>query len=298
MFQLKDILFEDEGKDPFEAAEKFIEHMNSGRWIIPQKKGIDLYRGTDREVTVGVKEKYDEVRDPMNTDPSLQDVVDTITTVRYPKRPRRSYSRFASARRGAVRSYGTPHYVFPEKDSKLVSYDNDVFTKHFARIDLGRLYENFEKLAVWVGEGDEDYKKNLYTFLRNHFSSELITIIQAYYETKNTHYNVLRVLCRKKSLKEQLEVVRKNRNKVDNSKPEDFGFDDKNGYRDLTSFLTQYVFVLEDIWRYFEKGELGLMEDAYETAVEGDLLHAKVSFVEKYLTFDIQENSWRVDLPT
>lgn len=285
-------ILKEEFKGPKEYVEEFLEYVDSGNWIIPQKDGIDLFRGTDREVKVGVKEKYTDVREPMNTDPSIQDVVDEISKVRYPSRPQRRYSRFASTRLSATKSYGTPHYVFPEQDSKIVSYERDVFVHHFSNIDLENLYLIFRSLGGYVGED----KNDLYDFLRNYFHHDVISVIQAYIHAQNGDLSALRVLCRNRSLKRQMDIMKNAAKHVFDHEKDFFGLESKKAFNYLHSLMRKHYFFIEDFKDYFDSGKKGIVPDSYEVVIEGDLLHARADFVDNYLKFNENTNSWEVDL--
>jgi len=281
--KLKDLLIEQ--SNPKDLAEEFIREAQSGEWIISQKKGIDLWRGTNREVTVGVKEEYTENRNPMNTSADTQRMVDIVARRQMAEWPLRSFSRFASTRLSFVQSYGTPHYVFPHKDSKVVSFKKDAFITYFGRYneEPGHFIEEFRKFF--------DKTEKDWNYIQEKLGEEIANFLSAYYvAVDGGDYNHLKKLASKHEISKHVDVFTEAHNLLAEGEVKMDVF----GSSHLYGAIITGKKLVGNISTYFEEGERGIVKESEEVIIQGDLLHLKKSFADEYLKFE--NNSWQIDI--
>ncbi len=281
--KLKDLLFEQ--SNPKDLAEKFIRHVESGDWIIPQKKGIDLWRGTNREVTVGVKEEYTENREPMNTSADTQRMLDIVAKKQMSGWPLRSVSRFASTRLSFVKSYGTPHYVFPDKNSKIVSFERDAFISYFGR------YNHNPKHFVKEFRKFFDKTEKDWNYIQEKLGEKIASFLSAYFiAVDGGDYNHLKKLATKHEISKHVDVFTEAHNLLAEGDVKMSVF----GSSHLYDAVITAKKLVENISTYFEEGERGIVEESEEVIIQGNLLHLKKSFADEYLKFE--NNSWQIDI--
>jgi len=281
--RLKDLLFEQ--SNPKDLAEKFTQRAESGEWIIPQKKGVDLWRGTEREVLVGVKEEYTENRKPMNTSADTQRMLDIVARKQRSDWPLRSVSRFASTRLGFVQSYGTPHYVFPHKNSKIVSFKRDSFIAYFGRYNENP--EHFvEEFRKFFNKTEKDWN-----YIQEKLGEEIADFLSAYFTAVDGgDYNHFKELAGKHKIDKHFEVFSKAHMLLAEGDVKMSVFGSSHLYN---AILTGKKLV-ENISEYFEEGKKEIIKESEEVIVQGDLLHVKKSFADEYLKFE--NNSWQIDI--
>lgn len=281
--KLKDLLFEQ--SNPKDLAEKFIRHTQSGEWIIPQKKELDLWRGTNREVTVGVKEEYTDNRDPMNTSAATQRMLDVVARKQKSEWPLRSVSRFASTRLSFVQSYGTPHYVFPHKDSNIVSFNKDAFITYFGRYNEEP--EHFIKeFRKFFDKTEKDWN-----YIQEKLGEEIANFLSAYFlAIDGGDFNHLKKLAGKYDINKHVDIFAEAHNLLAEGDVKMSVF----GSSHLYDAIITGKKLVENISTYFEEGELGIVKESEEVIIQGDLLHLKKSFADEYLKFE--NNSWQIDI--
>ncbi len=281
--KLKDLLFEQ--SNPKELAEKFIKKVESGEWTIPQKKGIDLWRGTNREVMVGVKEEYTKNRKPMNTSADTQQMLDIVARRQMAEWPLRTFSRFASTRLSFVQSYGTPHYVFPRKNSKIASFERDAFITYF-----GRYNENPEHFVKKFRKFFDKTEKD-WNYIQEKLGEEIADFLSAYFlAVDGGDFNHFKKLASKYEISKHVEVFERAHNLLAEGDVKMSVF----GSSHLYDAVITGKKLVENISTYFEEGKRGIVKESEELIIQGDLLHLKKSFADEYLKFE--NNSWQIDI--
>lgn len=288
MIRLKDFLFEVHGEGDLEDAKRFLEYMRSGDWITPQKKGTNLYRGTSRSVVVGVKEEYEGGRDPVNTDKSTQHIVDTIAEIRYPDWPKRGKSRFASTFTSDAGRYGAVHYVFPHKDSKIVSLTSDAYIGYFG----GKMKDDL--IRQRIEEVNTHIKENLFEILREEFGNKVSNIVKAYYNVlSGKGLKLMKTVCEDISLEKQIELIKGIDEKIrEKDRFSKMGFKVIRDLEDI--FYNLYQNFIGNLNEYFKDGTKRIKARATEVIMQGNVLHAYSHFVDRFCFFDGEEKQWKL----
>lgn len=282
--RLKDLLYEN---SPKEDAEKFLRLIRSGDYIVPQKRGFDLFRGTDRSVQVGVKKEYTDTRTPMNTPADTQRMLDIIIKTQRPDWPQRGLSRFAATYMSNVKSYGDIHYVFPHENSKIVSFNNDAFVSYFGKRNEkpGHFRDEFRKYI------DKSGKK--WGYLSETLGEQPTEFLMGYYlAIEGGDYNLFRKLAERSYISKHVEVFNKaNDTLAEMDKEIQFP-----GFNHLYTAVLTAKAMAENILQYFEEGEMGLENHSREVIIQGDLLHVHKNMVDDYLEFDEGRNEWQLGI--
>lgn len=288
MIKLKDFLFEVHGDGTLEDAKQFLEYIRSGDWIIPQKKGTNLYRGTTRPVVLGVKEEYEGGRDPMSTNKSIQNIVDVIGKVRYSDWPQRGRSRFASTNTGDAGRYGSVHYVFPRKGSKIVSFDSDAYIGYFGS------KMNYDLIKQQIKKVNKNIKENFFEILKEEFGDKVFNIVKAYYNAlSGKGLKLLKNVCESMSLERQKNIIQNTHENIREKKLfRKMGYDVVRGFEDIFYYL--HFNFIEKLHKYFSEGTIGVKPRSSEVIMRGDVLHAYSHFVDRFCFFDDEEKEWKL----
>lgn len=287
MIKFKNLLGENNWKK--EDVQRFLDVVKSEKWIVPQKNGVDLYRGTDNHVSFGIKKEYEEERKPKNTDPRIQKTIDIVTDIRYPNWPKRGRSRFSSTFLSEATRYGKPHYIFPEKSSKISSLPHDAYIAYFGS------KTRTESIVRKLDGIQSRINKDLFSILRKQIGKEVSKIVKAYYtvfkDKQDPNYGFLKKLCEEMSLKKQIEKIKNIYENIESVKEvREF---DYRSYLDLKDLLNDlHKNLIGHIKQYFVDGSLEIVDGSHEVIVQGDILHARKDFVDNFLSFDSAKNEW------
>lgn len=298
MFKLKDLLLEAN-----ESVSDLIEELNSGSWIIPQKNGIDLYRGephSDKGFKIKPERKD---RDPRDTSKFIHNLVDVIGRNAFEHLPLRSKSYFGATRLMGAEPYGAVHYAFPEKNSKVVSFQGDTmgYFKYANFAEVKKQYKRVKNYIPHDPQNDINEEENLVDMLNNNFKDGYGEVVEAYgmMAGRNWAGGIHSIFKDGFSLSEQVEMIEEMKKFFDSADPAEVK--DLNGetgtleegmIRNLYLLCRSLHGSLYYILEYFEGAEKGITDDALEVMMGGKVLVAKKSFVDNNVEFNQSKNKW------
>lgn len=166
----------------FEDVEKLHEELESGKYVLAEKK---LYRGMTTKIESFTHRSARKRREPQATTKAADTLINELLSSFFPSEPERRKSSFGSPSKSFASSFGPEtNMIIPHKNAKVRFYDDDTWPRYTSNIG-NKVNSGVRKLNNLNLSSKNKSLGEKFEKLRKKYDPKIIDFIYGVYEMKS-----------------------------------------------------------------------------------------------------------------